>query len=91
MRQKIVRVNARVLQRAFERGAVNFVVKGKDDFAAVGVFQLDVAAATMHFDKAQAFQCGSHFAARQQEQFHIASSKTSALALASISTGSGSR
>lgn len=53
LRQKIGGVNARVLQRAFERIAANFVVKGEDDSVAVGVFPLDVAAVMMHFDKAR--------------------------------------
>ncbi len=47
---------ARVAERAFEGVAVNFVVVGKNDYPAVGVLHLDVAALAMNFDEAQSLQ-----------------------------------
>ena len=54
--EEVLNGNARIPLRSFERVAVNFVVKWKDDPASVGVLHFNVASFPMDFHKAKALE-----------------------------------
>src|SRR2546427_398375 len=75
--EKLLDFDVRVTERPFQRITVHFVAVGENDYSAVGVLHLHMAALAVNSHKAQALQCRQDLSPRQQWQLHIVSSTIS--------------